>query len=284
MVIDTSQIITGEKIQSIADIYIGDSYYFTYNPLITVQYDKQKRLSDFNNMTKYDNPRIVFCYGDLINDFYRIMHLFLNPFVLITHNSDENIVKKEIVDNILNCPNLIRWHAQNVGYIHEKLYFVPIGIANAQWPHGNLKMYKHIFENYNIQNIKRKNFFMNFKIDTNIEKRMKCYEELHKWVPFLPLMPAIQNLIRMIEYKFCICPEGNGLDTHRLWECFYLQIVPIVLRNTFTENIQKKTGLPMILLDSWKELTVNVPKYDSFDFNKSKEYLCFEYYKEQIIS
>jgi len=284
MFTNCNQIITGEKIQGIADVYIGTAYYFNYNPSIVRQTNKHKYLSEFDNNIMYDNPRVVFCYGDLIDDFEKNIHLFSNPFILITHNSDKNIIKCNTVDNILNFDKLIRWHAQNVGYVHEKLYSIPIGIANQQWPHGNLKIYQYIIENYDIKTIKNKRIFMNFKIETNIEKRMKCYEELHRYIPFLPVETAYGNITRMIEYKFCICPEGNGFDTHRMWECFYLRIVPIVLRSKFTENIQKTFGLPMIIVDFWKDVKQVILNYDSFDFKDCDEKLTFNYYVKQIIS
>ena len=51
-------------------------------------------LSDeFKNINEYDNPKFVFCYGDLIDEFEKIIQLFKNNFVLITHNSDKNISK-----------------------------------------------------------------------------------------------------------------------------------------------------------------------------------------------
>ena len=285
--IDVNQIITGEKIQTIADVYIGNNYYFNYNPFISSHTHKFKDITEFNDNKNYDNPRIVFCYGDLIKSFEKIIHLFVNPFILITHNSDENISyhsDKHIV-YILNCPKLIRWHAQNVNCLNEKLHFIPIGIANRQWEHGSLSMYQFINDNYNISSMKNKGVFMNFKIETNPEKRMVCYETLFTKVPFLQFTSALDNILRMVEYKFCICPEGNGIDTHRLWECFYLQIVPIVLSSTFTRNIQKTTGLPMIILESWNDFNrITLPKYETFDFGPGQKYLKYNHYVQEIIS
>ena len=51
-------------------------------------------------------------------------------------------------------------------------------------------------------------------------------------------------------HKYAICPRGNGLDTHRLWECLYLDVIPIMLKSDST-NI---SGLPIIYLDKWEDL------------------------------
>lgn len=284
---DSTQIVTGERLQNVADIYIGTSYYFQYNPMITPQVGKRKHLCEFDNKELYDNPRTVFCYGDLITEFSKIMDLFMNPFVLVTHNSDMNIVDNPTINMILEHPKLIRWHGQNVGYIHPKLYFLPIGIANRQWPHGNLEMFDYIFRNYDLSIVKKKWAYMNFKIETNKEKRMKCYEALFNKVQYLALTNPMENLLRMMEYRYCICPEGNGLDTHRLWECFYLRVVPVLLKTPYSLNIKNKTGLPMILLDSWSDFSYSEKEraeYEQFDFTSAHQHLTMKHYIKQIIA
>ena len=90
-------------------------------------------------------------------------------------------------------------------------------------------------------------------------------------------MPPFENLYRLKQYKYCICPEGNGIDTHRLWEAYYLKIVPILLRSVHTEIIQKM-GLPMVLLDSWDDFDEHsLPKYENFDFSKGEQFLNINY-------
>tara|TARA_B110000483_G_scaffold216395_1_gene267875 strand:+ start:11480 stop:11737 length:258 start_codon:yes stop_codon:yes gene_type:complete len=58
-------------------------------------------------------------------------------------------------------------------------------------------------------------------------------------------------------HYYAICPEGNGLDTHRLWECLYLNVIPICLRNHFIEYFKNTLNLNMIILDNWNELIPN---------------------------
>ena len=87
----------------------------------------------------------------------------------------------------------------------------------------------------------------------------------------------------MSEYKFCICPIGNGLDTHRLWEALYLKCVPIVINDDFINVIKNNTNLPLFILNSWDDLDVNnLPDYNSFNFENSKKYLDYNYYKNLI--
>jgi len=69
------------------------------------------------------------------------------------------------------------------------------------------------------------------------------------------------------KYTYAICPEGNGLDTHRFWEALFLQTIPIVVRNPLVEQIQS-SGIPCILIDSWDKFNPsNLPDYSSFVFD-----------------
>jgi hypothetical protein len=86
----------------------------------------------------------------------------------------------------------------------------------------------------------------------------------------------------MGKYKFCICPEGNGNDTHRLWECLYLHCVPIVLKTDFIMILKKNLGIPLFILDSWDDLRVEDLIYENYEFKD--DYYDIETYKRMICS
>ena len=90
------------------------------------------------------------------------------------------------------------------------------------------------------------------------------------------------------EYKFIASPEGNGIDCHRTWEAMYLRSIPIVERNATTEYFEK-IGLPLVLIDDWKELgTWNEEKisrkYDELRTKFDSEALYINYWFELILS
>ena len=267
-------VITGERIQECADIYIGAKEDFEYNPYIANQRDKHVIIDDLLNINSYDNPKTVFCYSSRMKQFSQVVRKFSNPFILITHNGDTNIDNTHCVNLILNTPNLKRWYAQNVKLYHDKLIPIPIGIANRMWPHGNFSI---------MSSPKTHGIYMCFNVSTNYNKRMECLKSLGEKVPILQIVDPRNNNLRMSRYKYCICPEGNGMDTHRLWEALYLRVVPILIRSTHTELLRTQSKLPMILLDHWKDLDPGtLPEYESLDFEYGSSYLDMDFLRNRI--
>lgn len=259
-----SCIITGEKIQQLCDVYLGFDEDFQFNPLIKPQYNKQLNFNDLSST--YNNPYYIFCYSHRIIDLSHRISLFQNKFILVTHNSDGEIRPIEEVFNILNCEKLLRWVGQNICFEHPKLHFLPIGLANSMWDHGNVSLFNDNFL-INLHKKIRKVYF-NFSISTNIKKRQICYDSLKDKLEWLENVNHIHNLMRLKEYEFSICPEGNGVDSHRLWESLYLNTVPIVIESEFT-NILKKQGIPIVVLENWLDFDINKLNYNDFDFNNN---------------
>jgi hypothetical protein len=255
-------VITGERIQQGCDIYLGYIEDFHFNPLIKQQTGKHVYLNHLNS--KFDNHYLVFCYSHRIAELSTKIHLFKNKFTLVTHNSDGEVRECDHVFKILECANLDKWYAQNLCLIHDKLFFLPIGIANSQWAHGNLELFYN--NEFMKDREKTKRVYFHFNIDTNRTKRQPCYDALRGKLEWLQSVDPIHNLVRLKEYEFCICPEGNGVDTHRLWEALYLKTVPIVIKSEFTDTIKDK--VPLVILDSWNDFDISKLDYSKYKFDK----------------
>jgi hypothetical protein len=122
--------------------------------------------------------------------------------------------------------------------------------------------------------------YFNFEIGTNRIARTACYEALKGKIPFLPKIDVNDNFRRLAEYKFCICPEGNGVDTHRFWEALYLKVIPIVLDSELVRAFQRDTRIPMVVLTSWSELDVGRLKYS---FGTYLPDISLESYRRRIL-
>lgn len=244
-----NDMITGEQLQELADVYIGLESDFNWNPRISRQVSKQM----INIPDNYDNPRIIFCYGHRLRYLLNRLSKFNNRFFLIVHNSDENI-GQFIVEQLFNSQKVIHLFSQNLivdSRLNDFVTILPIGIANSQFEHGNLQLFK------NIDLTKSENVFMNFEVATNMSKRIVCLQQLtSKGIPFLAKITPGDNLKRMAKYRFVICPEGNGVDTHRIWEAIYLKCIPVVLNNLFTRRLSNV--IPLVVLDNWSNLELSL--------------------------
>jgi hypothetical protein len=258
-----NNIITGEKIQQCCDIYLGKSEDFNYNPIIKNQNNKHICIDNISDY--YDNPCLIFCYSHRIDQLALKICYFKNQFILVTHNSDQNIEPTENVNKILSSNNLKKWYGQNLCFHSDKLHMLPIGFANSMWPHGNLNIFNDNKITDNLH-IKSKFIYFNFNINTNKDKRQICYNSLKDKLIWLQNIEPYSNLKRLSQYEFCICPEGNGVDTHRLWECLYLKVVPIVINSPFTQTLNRY-NVPLVILDNWSELSNSKLIYNNYNFN-----------------
>ena len=267
-------LITGEKIQTLCDYYIGTNDDFNFNPVIRNQSPKHINIDNYNiESIKKLKVNNIFCYTHLIdgeaanfnsvkcsNNLKNITIILSNistKFNLFFHNSDGEFKNEH--KSLLQISNVNKIFTQNLSIEpEERIIPLPIGIANSMWRHGNLNIWKQILETNSLVN-KPKSIYFNFNINTNTVKRKKCYDIItSKNIPNLPNTDYLNYLTILSSYKFAICPEGNGLDTHRFWECLYLKVIPICLKNHITEYYSKT--FPIVLLDDWNDL--NIEKLD----------------------
>jgi hypothetical protein len=92
-------------------------------------------------------------------------------------------------------------------------------------------------------------------------------------------------LNNIYNHKYVICPRGNGLDTHRLWEALYMGTFPIVKKDI---NNSFYSDMPILFVNDWTEITLDlliemcsVLEYRKDTFDKSK--LTFGYWENKII-
>ena len=86
---------------------------------------------------------------------------------------------------------------------------------------------------------------------------------------------------------FVVCPEGNGIDTHRMWEALYLKTIPIMKKNMISKFI-KKANIPVLILDKWSDLSkFNEKKLEKLYISKkrlfSNKYLFQNYWKKNVV-
>jgi hypothetical protein len=218
--------------------------------------------------TGVENETLTFFVKtDYIDNFFSSSLLPKDNFILLTHNSDYSINFSH--EKYLEYPFLEKWYAQNVNFAHPKLIPIPIGIANSEWPHGDVSTLKSVMQS---DFEKNRLMYANFNVNTNYKQRSYCL----KFVPnqFVENNVPFQTyLTHTAQSYFSICPLGNGIDSHRIWESLYLKTIPVTERTYNIEYLKSKLNLPIILVDDWSELstmsTLNTDQYfkliESFD-------------------
>mgnify|MGYP003120928211 FL=1 len=253
------ELITGEKIQEIADVSFSRNDDKGIESKNVVTYDVESF-----NFDNYDNPKIVYCNSGLINrekpvlinvKLYEKLLNFKNPFDLILHNSDQSFDK--VHEKYFNIPNLKRIFTQNMNTTHPRLFPLPIGLANSNWKWGNTDIFsKHL---NNLPEQKTESIFFNFSIDGGVreEHRPECYQAVKKLgIKWIENTNFDLYLSRLKNYRYCISPQGNGIDCYRMWECLYLKVIPIVKKNIVTEYFSQI--FPMVVLDNWDDLDIDL--------------------------
>lgn len=97
----------------------------------------------------------------------------------------------------------------------------------------------------------------------------------------------ISYFLLVRRYQFVLCLEGNGLDTHRVWETLYLNSFPVMIKNDFSQEL-KNLGFPIFLIDSLEDF--NFCSMSDFldnhkDFScRSIPQLWMNYWFDQIIN
>lgn len=282
--------ITGEKFQELADVSIALNVESNFaSNLVQTQLKNIKTLCfvfDPNSPIetipdKIKDAKTIFVYSHILPFFFEKIYPFItNPFTLITHNSDHGVDEKMLP--YLNETKIKKWFCQNKYIDHSKLFSLPIAIANSQWPHGNLQTLEEIIR---LEIPKNNLVYKNFNISTNYNHRQQAHiDTIQNNFQMAPSVSFLEYIKILKQSYFCFAPLGNGADCHRIWECLYLNCVPIVPKHLFAFDDFKH--LPILFVDSYKQITVEFleKQIETFyPFSKfDLEMLDLNYWKKKI--
>jgi len=198
------------------------------------------------------------------------------PFKLISGNSDHTTpFDFRNAEKILNNDKVICWYSQNVCFNHPKLKHIPIGLdyhtlSNTtnihEWgrPMTPLEqenmLLKAISRSDKLEFVKNKYIACtNFHLAMDGPIRRKKFrdhafnilknKDCVKW-----MSKSTRDIFwnELNDYAFCICPFGNGLDTHRTWEVLILRRIPIILKCDLNKVFE---DLPVLEVEDWNVLS-----------------------------
>ena len=232
---------------------------------------------------KVQDSQIVFVNTDVLKIYFKTTHPKIkNKYILISHNSDLSITKEmeEFIDE-----KIIHWYGQNLTFNeNNKISPLPIGLENRRrLKHGRLKWFKNKEIN------KNKLILCSFNELTNFNLRGKIQSVLNnEFIVYQKYETTKEYFENLKNFKYVICPSGNGPDTHRIWEGLLLECLPILKIDDFTFNL-KKIGVPGLYIQEWEDLNHITKEYleDYYEKFTSKEYkklTRFKYWENQINS
>lgn len=200
------------------------------------------------------NYSVIFCKSEYFNLLFKYLNKSNNKHILITGLSDKTINEKRFLQK---AGNITRWFAVNAAYEHKDLIPIPLGIENHK---GSSKggYTDHNWLNNNVDTLRNKNksdiVYCNFRIETNRLARKNVLQHIKS--TGLKLRIEKSNLDyetycrHMSECKYVLCPPGNGIDTHRLWEALYLGCIPITIKS----NVFNTYNLPIVQVESFDSI------------------------------
>lgn len=214
----------------------------------------------------HNSQTVFFCKTDyLLEDFNTIQQLN-NDVILITGNSDYAITE----DLVKIAPkNIIKWYAQNALPNSEILEPIPIGLENKlesyRLNHGvgyydravNRESLIKKYQDYTSLDVNKNKIYANFNISTNVHYRDAVRNIINgnNHVVWEEPNHSLESYYqKMIEFDMILCPIGNGIDTHRLWEVLYCNRIPVTIKINNFKIYELYNKLPIILLDKIEDL------------------------------
>ncbi|MEI6490424.1 MAG: hypothetical protein WCO16_01525 [bacterium] len=228
---------------------------------------------------------IIFVRNNCLHEFFIKIHpLIKESYVLVSNNEDATIgsdFTKHIDEKI------IHWYSQNLLFRHPKVTVLPIGIQNFTVGHD--ENFIHAFSKINIDPKKQNRILYGFTHNDTVPERVLVHSVLSKLKnsDYVNL-PRSEYYKKLNTYKFIASPRGGGLDCHRTWEALYFKVIPIIVRNTFSEQLLE-LGFPILLIDNWTEVETFSEEFltDYYEKNKDKfgtPKLYLPYWYEKFIN
>ena len=280
--------IQGDKFKGIVD--------FTYSPECKLPDDYDKLVNTFDPALLKDR-NIIYTHIGYVRRLFEVIKDINKKFVVVTHSCDCSVeiygirrpdgTRKTESVSLLTIPdNVVKWYTKNVNVENPRVESIPTGLENDRW-FKNIDKKRQMVEKCKLLKQDRNLAYMNHTIRTNPKDRQRLYDlfEKESWVTaehgsnghkFNEYLDNIYN------HKFVFCPGGNGMDSHRKWECLYMGSIPIDKRNIDNQFYQ---DLPVCLVDNWEDVT---EKFLLSEYERIKagtwnmEKLNFEYWKNKI--
>jgi hypothetical protein len=202
--------------------------------------------------TRIANSNSIFVEGHLLQDLIRYHAKSLEGKVVVSGNSDQNFLQNPYFPDqprLVICQNL-------AGYGNSRFKSLPIGIENLRLGRSGFKsLHKPLIDFAVMDRI-----LLPPMSPTN-ESRVRTRENARKRKDIFDIRDDFLRTSEYFElvrrYKFVFVCEGNGFDTHRLWEVLYQNSFPVIFKTEWAESLIW-LNLPILMISEMEELDNNL--------------------------
>lgn len=259
-------LITGSNFAKESDVIFSQEilkseYTFleSFNHYLIEQNDK--KVCYINKNFVLNENDIIFCKTDYLNFLFKLLkrNKTLKNVKLITSQSDRSITRK-LYSRKPEC--ISQWFAANTLFENECLKSLPLGLAN-DFSDKNLHtddFNNFLYFNEDLYGVNK--VYANFNENTNYFFRSKVNSKVNN-ISFYEKNESVtlsSYKDQLKQYKYVLCPPGNGPDTHRVWEALYSNSVPVIFKDYYMPYL---SNLPCVVLDNIEDLD-DKDKYKNF--------------------
>jgi len=256
-----------------------DGYKFSEIADFAIDLDRQ----DFS-LKMLNQNSIIYCKTDFLPQLFNHLRFSGRKYILITHMSDYPINETRFESR---PDSIVKWYAENAIYDHNDLISIPIGLENHTGSSkGKFTNHKWLEENIDdLKNTTKKlALYCNWNSNTNPTRKniSSILKQNHLSIVEEYGLNYENYCSSMSKHKFIVCPPGNGVDTHRLWEALYLGCYPITLKH----RIYKDFNLPILQIEKWSDITSDLLN-DFINKWENQEYyhkLRMDYWSNKILT
>lgn len=197
----------------------------------------------------------VFVNGDHLPTLLRRFPVLATKrFVFVVHNTDRPFGNPEVQALLRRAKHI---YAINTTVKHPLLTTIPLGFLDKHLPF--LEGFKGGSSERDIE------IYSNFTTTTNPSARSACFQAFNgdTRVVSRAALSIPEYYLDLSHSKFVLCPEGTGMDTHRVYESIFCGATPVVLRNSLSHLYER---LPVCIVNSWSDPFV-VPEPKRIDWS-----------------
>ena len=198
---------------------------------------------------RISDSKSIFVNGHNLYEILKVAEDLLPGKVVFSGNSDQNFIDNKHFEN-----PLIQFFCQNCEISNlSNVKTLPIGIENIRLGRSGFKhIHRGLSQFKNYERVLVPPMSPTNSLRMEVVRLAKSKPESYDVVT--GLLPVKEYFRIAREYKFIFACEGNGFDTHRLWEILYQNSFPVVLRTNWSKTLEW-LELPILYVDSVLDVT-----------------------------